>query len=118
MDLDQVSLTPDRLAALLRLIEAGTISGRIAKDVLVEMIKDDKDPSAIVDARGLRQISDEDALARVIDAVIADHPGPAAEVRTGKGKAIGFLVGQVMKATGGRANPEAVNRLLRNRLVS
>jgi len=118
MDLDQISLTPDRLAALLRLIEEGTISGRIAKDVLVEMIKDDKHPSAIVDARGLRQISDEDALARVIDAVIAEHPGPAAEIRAGKSKAIGFLVGQVMKATGGRANPEAVNRLLRNRLVS
>jgi len=117
-DLDQVSLSPDRLAALLRLMEEGTISGRIAKDVLVEMIRDDKDPSAIVEARGLRQISDEDALTRAIDAVIAEHPGPAAEIRAGKSKAIGFLVGQVMKATGGRANPEAVNRLLRNRLVS
>jgi aspartyl-tRNA(Asn)/glutamyl-tRNA(Gln) amidotransferase subunit B len=117
-ELDQVPLTPDRLAALLRLIDEGTISGRIAKDVLVEMIRDDRDPAAIVEARGLTQISDEDALARLIDAVIAEHPGPATEVRAGKGKAIGFLVGQVMKASGGRANPEAVNRLLRSRLVS
>lgn len=117
-DLGQVALTPSRLAALLRLVDDGTISGRVAKDVLVEMIRDDADPAAIVEARGLRQISDEQALARVVDAVIAEHPGPAAEVRAGKARVIGFLVGQVMKATGGRANPEAVNRLLRSRLVS
>ena len=117
-DLDQVALTPDRLAALLRLIDDGTISGRIAKEVLVEMIREDREPAAIIAARGLRQISDQDALARVVDAVITEHPGPVAEVRAGKGRAIGFLVGQVMKATGGRANPEAVNRLLRSRLVS
>jgi aspartyl-tRNA(Asn)/glutamyl-tRNA(Gln) amidotransferase subunit B len=117
-DLGQVTLMPERLAALLRLIDDGTISGRVAKDILVEMIRDDRDPATIVQARGLRQISDEDALARVVDAVIAEHPGPAAEVRAGKARVIGFLVGQVMKATGGRANPEAVNRLLRSRLVS
>jgi len=117
-DLDQVALTPDRLAALLRLIDDGTISGRIAKDVLVEMIREDREPAAIIAARGLRQISDQDALARVVDAVITEHPGPVAEVRAGKGRAMGFLVGQVMKATGGRAHPEAVNRLLRSRLVS
>ncbi len=115
-DLEQIPLTPERLVALLRLIEDGTISGRIAKEVLVETIAQDQDPVRIVEARGLRQISDEDALLRIVDAVIADHPGPVAEVRAGKDRALGFLVGQVMRATNGRANPEAANRLLRERL--
>jgi aspartyl-tRNA(Asn)/glutamyl-tRNA(Gln) amidotransferase subunit B len=115
-EIDQIPLTPERLASLLRLIEDGTISGRIAKEVLVEVIEQDRDPAAIIEARGLRQISDEEVLTRVVDEVIAGHPGPAADVRAGKGKALGFLVGQVMRATGGRANPEAANRLLRERL--
>ncbi len=116
VEIDQVMLTPGRLAALLRLIDDGTLSGRIAKDVLLEMITRDQDPSAVVDARGLRQISDEETLRRIVDQVITEHSGPAAEIRAGKDRAMGFLVGQIMKATGGRANPEAANRLLRERL--
>ncbi len=115
-DLEQITLSPERLAALLRLIDNGIISGRIAKDVLVEMIAKDREPAAIIDARGLTQITDEDALGRIVDEAIADHPGPAADVRAGKQQAIGFLMGRIMRATGGRANPEAVNRLLRQRL--
>ncbi|MDR7419128.1 MAG: Asp-tRNA(Asn)/Glu-tRNA(Gln) amidotransferase subunit GatB [Armatimonadota bacterium] len=116
VEIDQITLTPARLAELLRLVEDGTVSGRTAKDVLIEMIERDQDAGTIVAARGLTQISDEDTLARVVDAIIAQHPGPASEVRAGKEKAMGFLVGQVMKATGGRANPDAVHRLLRERL--
>ncbi|MDR7518488.1 MAG: Asp-tRNA(Asn)/Glu-tRNA(Gln) amidotransferase subunit GatB [Armatimonadota bacterium] len=116
VEIDQVALRPSRLAALLRLIEDGTISGRLAKEILVEMIAQDLDPSAIIEARGLTQIRDEEFLRRVVDEVIAAHPGPVADVRAGKEKALGFLVGQVMRATGGRANPEAANRLLRERL--
>jgi aspartyl-tRNA(Asn)/glutamyl-tRNA(Gln) amidotransferase subunit B len=112
-DIDQISLTPPRLAGLLRVIDDGTISGRIAKDVLLEMIAGDQEAAAIVDARGLRQISDEDTLRRVIAGVVGQHPGPVGELRAGKQRALGFLVGQVMKATGGRANPATVNRLLR-----
>jgi aspartyl-tRNA(Asn)/glutamyl-tRNA(Gln) amidotransferase subunit B len=116
-EIDAVSLTPRRLAELLRLTDDGTLSGRLAKEILVVMIEEDQDAAAIVEARGLRQISDDDALGRVIEAVVAAHPGPVADVRAGKDRALGFLVGQVMKATGGRANPAAVNRLLRERLV-
>ncbi|MGH2406351.1 MAG: Asp-tRNA(Asn)/Glu-tRNA(Gln) amidotransferase subunit GatB [bacterium] len=116
-DLAQIPLTPERLVALLRLVDAGTISGRTAKEVLVEAIETDRDPASIVETRGLRQISDEDALAGVVDAVIAAHPGPAADIRAGKDRAMGFLVGQVMRATNGRANPEAATRILRERLA-
>ncbi len=116
VEIDQIALSPARLAALLRLIDDGTLSGRIAKDVLTEVITQNQDPAAIVDARGLRQISDEEALRRVVEAVIAEHPGPAAEIRAGKDRAMSFLIGQIMKATGGRANPETANRLLRERL--
>ena len=115
-DFERTALSPERLASLLKLIEAGTISGRIAKDVLVEMIRDDRDPAAIVESRGLMQISDEAALAGIVDQVIADHPGPAADIKIGKKAAMGFLMGQIMKATAGRANPEIAGRLLRKRL--
>jgi aspartyl-tRNA(Asn)/glutamyl-tRNA(Gln) amidotransferase subunit B len=115
-DLDQLALSPERLASLLRLIEDGTISGRIAKEVLVEMIREDRDPAAIVEARGLTQIRDEAALGEIVEKIVADHPGPAADVRAGKKAAMGFLMGQIMKATGGRANPEIATRLLRRRL--
>jgi aspartyl-tRNA(Asn)/glutamyl-tRNA(Gln) amidotransferase subunit B len=117
-EIDAIALTPRRLAALLRLIEDGTLSGRLAKEILVAMIEEDRDADAIVEARGLRQISDEAALGRIVEEVLAAHPGPVADLRAGKARALGFLVGQVMKATRGRANPEAVNRLLRERVGS
>jgi aspartyl-tRNA(Asn)/glutamyl-tRNA(Gln) amidotransferase subunit B len=117
-EIDAITLTPRRLADLLRLVEDGTLSGRLAKEVLVAMIEGDADAAAVVEARGLRQISDEAALGRIVEEVLAAHPGPVADVRAGKHRALGFLVGQVMKATGGRANPEAVNRLLRERVGS
>ncbi|MDR7553986.1 MAG: Asp-tRNA(Asn)/Glu-tRNA(Gln) amidotransferase subunit GatB [Armatimonadota bacterium] len=116
LELEQVPLSAERLAALLRLIEQGHLSGRMAKEVLVEMLAHDRDPVAIVEARGLRQISDDATLRAVIDRVLAEHPGPVADVRAGKDKALTFLIGQVMRATQGRANPEVVHRLLRERL--
>lgn len=116
VEIYQIALTPARLSALLRLVDDGTVSGRTAKDILVEMIAHGQEPEAVVEARGLQQISDEATLRGVVDKVIADHPGPAAEIRAGKTRALPFLVGQVMRATGGRANPEAANRLLRERL--
>lgn len=116
VEIDQITLTPGRLAGLLRLIHDGTVSSRTAKDVLVAMIDRDQDAAAVVAAGGLTQISDETALREAVMTVIAEHPGPVADVRAGKVKVLGFLVGQVMKATGGRANPEAVNRLFREHL--
>jgi len=116
VEIDQIPLTPERLADLLRLVDDGTLSGRTAKEVLVEMISTAQEPAAIVAARGLTQISDEETLRQVVARVVAQHPGPVADVRAGKERALGFLVGQVMKATGGRANPEAAHRLLREHL--
>lgn len=109
-------VTPVQFAALLKLIDKGTISGKIAKTVLEEMVASGKDPAKIVEEKGLVQISDEGELARIIDGVLADNPKSVEDYRAGKKKAIGFLVGQTMKATKGKANPEMVNKLLREKL--
>jgi len=116
MDIADCPVRPGQLAALLRLIDGGTISGKIAKGVFEEMFETGKDPEAIVKAKGLLQISDEGAIAAAVDEVIAKNPKSVADYRAGKEKAIGFLVGQVMKATRGKANPDLVNRLLKERL--
>ncbi len=116
-EIDQVPVTPAHLAELLQLVDQGAISGRTAKEILAEMLVRGERPAALVAARGLAQISDEAALAGVIDAVLAEHPEPAADYRRGKAPALTFLVGQVMKKTRGRANPDVATRLLRERLA-
>lgn len=110
-------LAPERLAALLALKAEGRISGSAAKDVLAAMVETGRDPAAIVAERGLEQVSDADALAAEIDAVIADHPDEVAAFRGGKQGLIGFFVGQVMQRTGGQANPQLVNQILRDKLA-
>jgi aspartyl-tRNA(Asn)/glutamyl-tRNA(Gln) amidotransferase subunit B len=115
-ELEDTALTPVLLADLLDLIERGTISGRTAKEILPEMARSGQRPADLVRAGGLGQISDPEALRTVIDAVVAAHPGPAADYRNGKDAALTFLMGQVMKQTRGRANPEAAGRLLQERL--
>ncbi|MCR6702034.1 MAG: Asp-tRNA(Asn)/Glu-tRNA(Gln) amidotransferase subunit GatB [Dokdonella sp.] len=109
-------LAPADLALLLRRLREGVISGKQAKDVFAAMIAGEGDADAVIAARGLVQISDEGALLAAIDQVIAAHPAQAAQVRAGQDKVLGFLVGQVMKATGGKANPQRLNALLRTRL--
>ena len=116
LDFDHIPVTPANLAGMLQLIDAGTISGKIAKSVFEEMCATGKDPAAIVKEKGLVQISDEAELARTIASVLDANPQPVADYLGGKETAAGFLVGQVMKATRGRANPAAVNRLLREEL--
>ncbi len=115
-ELEDLGVGPSHLAELLQLIERGTISGRTAKDVLEEMLATGARPNAIVQARALGQISDPDALARVVEEVLAAHPEPVAAYRAGKAQALTFLVGQVMAKTRGRANPELANKLLKERL--
>jgi len=115
-DLEDLPVSPRHLAELLELIEQGAISGRSAKEVLQEMLATGARPQAIVQQRGLGQISDREALLRVIDEVISAHPGPAADYRAGKVQVLTFLIGQVMARTRGRANPELANTLLRERL--
>jgi len=113
---DQSPVTPERLAGLLKLIEQGTISGKMAKEVLEVMFDTGADAAQVVKERGLSQISDEGALKGIILEVIAENEKVVADFRAGKDRALGFLVGQVMKKTRGQANPDAVNRLLRETL--
>jgi aspartyl-tRNA(Asn)/glutamyl-tRNA(Gln) amidotransferase subunit B len=115
-DIGTCAVTPARLAGLLALLEAGTISGKIAKQVLPEMIASGRDAREIVEARGLLQVSDEGALAAVVDETIAACPDEARRYREGKTKLLGFFVGEVMKRTQGKANPALVNKLLKERL--
>ncbi|SUS04765.1 Aspartyl/glutamyl-tRNA(Asn/Gln) amidotransferase subunit B [Candidatus Defluviicoccus seviourii] len=107
---------PDALGSLLDLIADGTISGRIAKDVFEIMAETGADPRAIVAERGLRQITDEGAIEAAVDKVVAANPTQVEQFRAGNDKVLVWLVGQVMKATQGKANPKAVNELLRQKL--
>ncbi|NLG75180.1 MAG: Asp-tRNA(Asn)/Glu-tRNA(Gln) amidotransferase subunit GatB [Xanthomonadaceae bacterium] len=110
-------IDPTRLAGLLARIVDETISGKIAKDVFEQMWSDDKDADAIIEAKGLKQITDTSAIEKVVDDVMAANPKQLAEYRSGKDKLFGFFVGQVMKATGGKANPAQVNEILKKRLT-
>ncbi|MBX5477029.1 MAG: Asp-tRNA(Asn)/Glu-tRNA(Gln) amidotransferase subunit GatB [Clostridia bacterium] len=109
-------MTPEGLVALLRLIEEGTITGKIAKEIFPELVRTGGDPRSIVEARGLVQIADREALYAVVKEVLAQNPAAVEDYRKGKTNAVGFLVGQVMKATRGRANPALANELVRQAL--
>jgi aspartyl-tRNA(Asn)/glutamyl-tRNA(Gln) amidotransferase subunit B len=113
---EPVVLGPSELAKLVRLVADGSISRGTGKDVLQAHLETGQPVEAIVEARGLRQISDTDALGSIVDGVIAANPDAVADVRAGKGQAIGFLVGQVMKATRGQANAAVAQAALRERL--
>jgi aspartyl-tRNA(Asn)/glutamyl-tRNA(Gln) amidotransferase subunit B len=114
--LDALPVAPEALAGLLRLVDSGEISAKTAKSVFDEMAASGKRAEAIVAEKGLTQVSDEAALEKAAAAAIAANPKEAAAYRGGKHKLLGFFVGEVMKATGGRANPKAVNELLRRML--
>ncbi len=107
---------PEQLADLQRLVGAGTISGKVAKTVLEEMLASGEDAQTVVARQGLQQISDTGAIAKAVAEAVAAHPQSAADYRAGKRQALGFLVGQVMKATRGKANPSLVNQLLEDAL--
>ncbi|MDP9199771.1 MAG: Asp-tRNA(Asn)/Glu-tRNA(Gln) amidotransferase GatCAB subunit B, partial [Pseudomonadota bacterium] len=106
-----------RLAGLLKRIVDGTVSGKLAKDVFEAMWDEGKDADAVIEARGLRQITDTGEIERVITEVMAANPRQLADYRSGKDKLFGFFVGQVMKATAGKANPAQVNELLKRLLA-
>jgi aspartyl-tRNA(Asn)/glutamyl-tRNA(Gln) amidotransferase subunit B len=109
-------LTTGTIGALVTLIADGTISGRIAKDVFAEMIETGAEPAAIVEAKGLRQVTDPGAIEAAVDAALAANPAQVEQYRTNP-KLLGFFVGQVMKATQGKANPALVNDLLTKKLA-
>jgi aspartyl-tRNA(Asn)/glutamyl-tRNA(Gln) amidotransferase subunit B len=116
-DIASSPVSATQLAGLLDLIENDTISGRIAKDVFGFMVETGKDAAAIVEERGLRQVTDTGAIETAIDKVIAENAAKVAEYRGGKQALFGWFVGQVMKSTGGKANPAAVNEVLRKKLA-
>jgi aspartyl-tRNA(Asn)/glutamyl-tRNA(Gln) amidotransferase subunit B len=118
IEVEQSRVTPENLAELFKLVDDGTISGTMAKSVFEAMYETGKPAAEIVHEKGLRQISDEVALSAAIEQVLADNPREVDDFRSGKDKLLGFFMGQVMKVTQGKANPQAVNKLLREKLAA
>ncbi len=109
-------ISAEQLGGLINLITDNTISGKIAKDVFAEMYSSGKDAAAIVEEKGLKQVTDTGEIEAIVDKVIADNPDNVEKYKGGKDKLFGFFVGQVMKETGGKANPAMVNELLKKKL--
>lgn len=116
MDAEDITFSPENLAALIKLTDDNSINSTVAKEVFEKMFSEDIDVEKFVEDNGLKTISDEGALRQTIEQVIADNPQSAADYRAGKTKAIGFLVGQTMKALKGKANPGMVNSILKELL--
>ena len=116
IDLEDIKVKPEHLAALLTVLDKGEINGKIAKEVFAEVFATGKDPESIIKEKGLVQISDEGAIVAIVEEVLANNPKSIEDYRAGKKQAMGFLVGQIMKASKGQANPGVVNKLLAERL--
>lgn len=114
---EDIDFSPENFAKLIVLAENGTINGSVAKDVFKKIFEEDIDPEKYVEENGLKMDNDEDALKATIEEIVAKNPQSVEDYKNGKDKAIGFLVGQTMKATGGKANPGAVNKLLKEILA-
>lgn len=117
LDVTETKISAKRLAGLLARIVDATISGKLAKEVFEQMWAEGQDADAIIEAKGLKQITDSGAIETVIDEVMAANPKQLADYRSGKDKLFGFFVGQVMKVTAGKANPAQVNELLKKKLA-
>jgi aspartyl-tRNA(Asn)/glutamyl-tRNA(Gln) amidotransferase subunit B len=113
--IEETPVSPDQLGAVIDLIREGTISGKIAKDLFEIVWNEGGDPKEIVEARGMKQVTDTGAIEKAVDEVIAANPDKVEQARA-KPTMAGWFVGQVMKATGGKANPQAVNELVKARL--
>lgn len=116
MDAQDISFSPSNLAKIIALAEAGVINGTVAKEVFEKVFQEDIDPETYVEEQGLKTVNDEGALRETVARVIADNPKSVEDYRNGKEKAIGFLVGQTMKAMKGKANPGMVNQILKEML--
>ena len=114
-DISTSPVSSGQLGAMLDLIKDGTISGKIAKDLFEIVWNEGGDPRALVEQRGMKQVTDTSAIEKVVDDIIAKNPDKVADARSNP-KAIGWFVGQVMKASGGKANPQAVNEILKSKL--
>ena len=118
IELNALKIQPEQMAALLKLVDSGEISGKIAKKVFAEMFETGNNPGDIIKKQGLMQISDETALKTMIEQVVETNPKSVEDYKAGKTKALGFLVGQIMKQSRGQANPAVINRLLVEKLNS
>ena len=116
LDVSASPVSPERLVGLLQLVDKGTVSLKVAREIFPDVYSSGKTPEEIVRERGLTQVSDEGALDKIIEEVLAKSPAQVAQFKEGKQQVLGFLVGQVMKASGGKANPGKVNELLKKRL--
>ena len=116
--IDELKFTPKQIATLIKMVDDKTISTKIAKQVFEEMSKSGEEPTQIVESKGLIQISDPAVILPIIEEIIAKNPENVEKYRAGNSKLFGFFVGQVLKATGGKANPKVVNELLKNVALS
>jgi aspartyl-tRNA(Asn)/glutamyl-tRNA(Gln) amidotransferase subunit B len=115
-DISASPVTPELLVSLLKMVDEGTVSLKVAREIFPELYSSGKTPEQIVQEKGLTQLSDEGALVKIVDEVLSKHAAQAAQFREGKQQVLGFFVGQVMKASGGKANPGKVNELLKKKL--
>ena len=115
-DINLLKTTSSRLGRITALVENGTIGLRIAKELLPMIEETNKEPETLIDEKGLKQVSDTGAIEKIIDQIISDNPKNVADYKAGKDKLFGFFVGQVMKATQGKANPAVINNLLKEKL--
>jgi aspartyl-tRNA(Asn)/glutamyl-tRNA(Gln) amidotransferase subunit B len=113
---DALAFRPEQLAEMVKLIDGGKISGKIAKEILPELLEKGGSPKAIVDERGLGMISDPAAITAIVEELLAAHPDEVEAFRGGKNKLQGFFVGQLMKKTGGKADPKLANQILSQKL--
>ncbi|NOX18014.1 MAG: Asp-tRNA(Asn)/Glu-tRNA(Gln) amidotransferase subunit GatB [Chlorobi bacterium] len=118
IEIEKLSIPPENIGKLIELINGKTISGKIAKEVFAKMLESRKPPEKIVEEENLAQITDSSAIENVVEQVLNDNPKQVEQYKSGKESVIGFFVGQVMRATQGKANPQLVNQLLREKLQS
>lgn len=116
IEADEFQVSPERLAQLIKMIEEGTISGKIAKQVFADTIESNKSPEEIVRDKGLVQITDEKEIVTAVEEAIAASEKAVEQYKKGKDRALGYIVGQVMKKTKGKANPALVNKLIKEKL--
>lgn len=117
LEADDIPFLPKHLAELIKLIEKGTISSKIAKDVLNKMFEKPQNPSVIIEENGWIQISDENEIKEMVERIVKANPQSVSDFKAGKEKALGFLVGQAMKETKGKANPQMLNQMFRDTMM-
>ncbi len=116
IDIKDFAVSPENLGELINLIKSGTISGKIAKEIFPEMLKENKKPAQIVKEKNLVQITDTSEIEKIVEKILSNNQGQVKQFQSGEEKVFGFFVGQVMKETKGKANPKAVNEILREKL--